>query len=146
MIVNLNGNYWYDTEKQLNDNVIEVKKSKKLMNFAITIWTTSGLLFAKTAAHAESFYESMKPLNFVFQDIALGLGVLFAFSGFILLGVKKRWGAVTLKTTAMVVCGVFLVPSAIMLVAIVGTLLNDALTVAFENIRGASDVKDVIGK
>jgi len=146
MIIKMNGHFWYDTEERIDNEVVTVKRSNKLKKFAITLWTSTSLMFTKTAVHAETFYESMQPLTYVFQDIALGLGILFALSGFILLGVKKRWGAVTLKTTALVVGGVFLVPSALMLFGIVGTLLNEALTEAFENIRGAKDIKDVMNE
>jgi len=134
MIVKLNGNYWFDTDKQIMDEMVVVQKSNKLKKFALTLWTTSSILFAQKV-HAETFYDSMKPLTHVFQDIALGLGILFALTGFILLGFKRRWGETTLKTTGFVVVGVFLVPSLLMLVAIVGTLLNEALTEAFQNVR-----------
>lgn len=146
MIVKLNGQYWFNTNEPAFEEFVVVKKSNKIRNFALTLWTTSGILSAFSTANAESFYETMKPLEFTFQDIALGLGILSALAGFILLGIKKRWGVTTLKTTALVVGGVFLVPSALMLIGIVGTLLNDALTVAFENIRGAEDVKGVMGQ
>jgi sensor histidine kinase YesM len=146
MIVNLNGQFWYDTEVKAVDEMVVIRKSNKLKNFAIALWTSSGLFLTKTAVHAETFYESMQPLTYVFQDIALGLGILFALSGLILLGFKKRWGTITLKTTAFVVGGVFLVPSALMLFGIIGTLLNEALTEAFEGVRGAKDVKDVMNK
>ncbi|MGJ9460145.1 hypothetical protein [Oceanobacillus sp. CF4.6] len=135
MIVNLNGHFWYDTEERITQEDLAIfQKSNKLKAFALTLWTTSGLLFTQKA-HAESFYESMQPLTHVFQDIALGLGILFALSGFILLGFKKRAGTATLKTTALVVGGVFLVPSILMLVAIVGTMLNEALVEAFQGVR-----------
>ncbi|MRG87025.1 hypothetical protein [Salinibacillus xinjiangensis] len=144
MIVKLNGHYWYDTEESAG-KIAVIQKSNKLKNFAIALWTSSGALLAKTV-HAESFYENMQPLTWTFQEIALGLGILFGLAGFILLGVKKRWGETTLKTTALVVGGVFLVPSILMLIGIVGTLLNDALIEAFEDIRGSKDVKDVMGE
>ncbi|MYL45078.1 hypothetical protein GLV94_05435 [Virgibacillus halodenitrificans] len=144
MIVKLNGTYWYDTENK-NEEMILVRKSNKLKRFALALWTTSGMLLTKPV-HAESFYESMQPLTHVFQDIALGLGILAALSGFILLGIKKRWGSATLKTTAFVVGGVFLVPSLLMLIGIIGTLLDGALTEAFESIRGSENIKDVMGK
>ncbi|WP_068672262.1 hypothetical protein [Oceanobacillus sp. Castelsardo] len=136
MIVKLNGNYWFDTNEGHSDELVVVQRSNKLKKFALTLWTASGV-FASNKAHAEteSFYESMRPLTHVFQDIALGLGILFALTGFILLGFRRRWGETTLKTTGFVVVGVFLVPSLLMLVAIVGTLLNEALTDAFENVR-----------
>lgn len=134
MIVKLNGNYWFDTDDQIMDEVAIVQKSDKLKSFAITLWTSSGMLFAPRV-NAESFYDSMKPLTHVFQDIALGLGILFALTGFILLGFKRRWGETTLKTTGFVVLGVFLVPSILMLIGIIGTMLNEALTDAFESVR-----------
>jgi membrane-associated PAP2 superfamily phosphatase len=146
MIVKMNGQYFFDTEERSDfDEVVVVKKSNKLKKFALTLWTTSGLMFAKTT-QAETFYENMQPLTYTFQDIALGLGILSALAGFILLGVKKRWGAATLKTTALVVGGVFLVPSLLMLVAIVGTMLNEAFVEAFQDVRGSGEVKDVMGK
>ncbi|KPH76056.1 hypothetical protein [Oceanobacillus caeni] len=134
MIVKLNGNYWFDTDEQITDDLVVLKKSNELRKFAITLWTSTGVLFTQKV-HAQSFYESMSPLTDVFQDIALGLGILFALAGFILLGFKRRWGTTTLKTTALVVGGVFLVPSLLMLVGIVGTLLNEALVEAFQNVR-----------
>lgn len=137
MIVKLNGNYWFDTDQTNPDDLVVVKKSDKLKSFALTLWTIPGLLFTQKA-HAKSFYESMQPLTHVFQDIALGLGILFAVSGFILLGFRRRWGEATLRTTALVVGGVFLVPSLLMLVGIIGTMLNEALVEAFENVRSVN--------
>lgn len=138
----------------LNDEVVIVKRSNELQNFALGVWLTSGLFTASQmgdndtviAAGGGTFYTEMEPLSATFQDIALGLGILSALAGFILLGFKKRWGEVTLKTTALVVGGVFLVPSILMLIGIVGTLLNDALTTAFENVRGAENIKGVMGE
>ncbi|MUK89173.1 hypothetical protein GMD78_12395 [Ornithinibacillus sp. L9] len=141
MIIKLNGKYWFDTNEEQQEMVF-VQKSNKLKQFAIALWTSTGVLFAQTV-RAESFYENMRPLEYTFQDIALGLGILSALAGFILLGIKKRWGVTTLKTTALVVGGVFLVPSILMLIAIVGTMLNEALTDAFQNVR---DMKDVMGE
>lgn len=134
MIVKLNGNYWFDTDEHIEDELLIIQKSNKIKGFAFTLWTSSGILYTP-AAHAANFYDSMKPLTNVFQDIALGLGILFSLAGFILLGFRKRWGETTLKTTGTVVLGVFLVPSILMLIAIVGTMLNEALTDAFENVR-----------
>lgn len=134
MIVKLNGNYWFDTEKRELGELAIFKKSNKLRSFAIGLWTISGMAITQTV-HAQSFYDSMRPLTEVFQDIALGMGILFALAGFILLGFKRRAGTATLKTTAMVVGGVFLVPSILMLVAIIGTMLNEALVEAFQGVR-----------
>lgn len=139
MIVKLNGSYWFDTNKS-DDDLVIVKKSNKLRGFALGLWTTSGVLAAQTV-YADTFYDSMKPLTHTFQDIALGLGILFALTGFILLGFRRRWGEATLKTTALVVGGVFLVPAMLMLIAIVGTMLNEALTDAFQNVRSIQGVE-----
>ncbi len=136
LIVNLNGQYWFDTEKTNDFNdICVIKKSNKLKAFALSLWTGSGILFANQHAHAGSFYDSMKPLTETFQDIALGMAIIFSLAGFILLGFRRRWGETTLKTTAVVVIGVFLVPSILMLIAIVGTMLNDALGDAFHSVR-----------
>ena len=135
MIVKLNGQFWFNTDDKADfDELVIVKRSNKLKVFALTLWTSSGILVTQTV-HADTFYENMQPLTYTFQDIALGLGILFALAGFILLGFRRRWGEATLKTTALVVGGVFLVPSMLMLIAIVGTMLNDALTDAFQNVR-----------
>src|SRR5690625_1970020 len=135
MIVKLNGQFWFNTDDEADfDELVIVKRSNKLKVFALTLWTSSGILVTQTV-HADTFYENMQPLTYTFQDIALGLGILFALAGFILLGFRRRWGEATLKTTALVVGGVFLVPSMLMLIAIVGTMLNDALTDASQNVR-----------
>lgn len=146
MIVKLNGMEWFNTDAsdQKKEYVI-LKKSNRLKAFAISLWTSSTLAVTNPV-QAKSFYESMEPLSMTFQDIALGLGILFGIAGFLLLGFKKRWGEVTLKTTAFVVGGVFLVPSILMLVGIVGTLLNEALVEAFQSVRGADSIKDVMGQ
>jgi hypothetical protein len=114
-----------------------------LKKMAITLWTISGTFFAKSSVLAAgSFYQEMQPLYYVFQDIALGLGGLALIAGLIMLVFKKRWGIATIKVMGLVIGGVFLIPSAIMLLAILGISLNDALYNALENIR-ATDAKAV---
>jgi hypothetical protein len=147
MIVKMNGQYLMTVGlPSMESEEVRVSRSinPKLKKIAIALWTLSGSLMSKTAlaAGGTSFYEQMQPLNWVFQDLALGLGSLALFAGLILLGVKKRWGAVTLKTTGLIIAGVFLIPSALMLLAIIGVLMNDALWTAFNNIR---EVKAVSG-
>ncbi|KZE65614.1 hypothetical protein AWM68_20650 [Fictibacillus phosphorivorans] len=113
------------------------KMSKSLNKFATTLWTISGTFFAKSSVLASgSFYQEMQPLYYVFQDIALGLGGLALIAGLIMLVFKKRWGITTIKVMGLVIGGVFLIPSAIMLLAILGISLNEALYSALENIRG----------
>jgi magnesium-transporting ATPase (P-type) len=125
------------------DSVLVVKKSMnpKLKKLAMTLWTVSGSFFTLYKTSAETgLWEDMQPLIWIFQEMALGLGVLAIIAGLILLVVKKRWGQVTLKTTAIIILGVFLIPSALMLLAIIGTYLNDALYTALQKIREAKAV------
>lgn len=152
MIVNMNGNFWFDTDLKgsvtgsPDQLVVSKSGNKKLKRIAITLWTLSGSFFAKAAMAATnsgSFYQQMQPLYHVFQDMALGLGGLSLLCGLVLMVVKRRWGTMTLKTTAIIVAGVFLVPSGLMLLAIIGTMLNDSLWQAFNNIR---DAQAVMGK
>lgn len=154
MRVNLNGVFWYDTDERLlaAEEIIIPKFSKtinpKTKLIATALWTMSATIGAGTSASAAggSFFESMQPLNFVFQDIALGLGSLALIAGFVLLFIKRRWGTVTLKITAVVVGGVCLAPALLLLIAIVGTMMNDALWEAFQNIRQYQDVKGVMAQ
>jgi hypothetical protein len=145
MIVKMNGQYLMTVGlPSMESEEVRVSRSinPKLKKIAIALWTLSGSLMSKTAlaAGGTSFYEQMQPLNWVFQDIALGLGSLALLVGFILLVVKKRWGTLTLKTTAVVVGGVFLAPSILILLAIVGGSLNDALWNALQGMREAKAV------
>ncbi len=147
MIVKMNGQFWFDTEQVVDDceeMIVAKWGNPKLRTMAIGFWTASASMMAKDV-HASSFYEQLQPLIHEFQSIALGLGVLSIIAGLALLAVKKRWGAVTLKTTAFVVGGVFLAPAAIMLFAILAMTLNDALLEAFKNVQDGN-VKDVMGQ
>jgi hypothetical protein len=151
MIVKINGMFWYDmNEKTVSgseaDEII-VPSFRKSINpktklIATALWTMSAS-FVTDSASASSFYERMQPLNIVFQDLALGLGSLALLTGFILLVVKKKWGVMTLKMTGIIVVGVFLAPSALMLLAIIGTEMGDALWDALNDIR---EVKAVSGQ
>ncbi len=108
MIVKINGQFWYDTEHRNENGHEEVIVAKwgnpKLRTMAIGFWTASASLMAKDV-HASSFYEQLQPLIYEFQSMALGLGVLAIIAGLALLAVRKRWGTVTLKTTAFIVVG-----------------------------------------
>jgi hypothetical protein len=117
----------------------------KLKKIAITLWTVSGSLFTKSVAAASngSFYERMQPLYHVLQEFALGLGGLALLTGIIMLAFKKRWGKSTLKVTSFVIGGVFLIPSAMLLLAIIGIMLNDAMYEAFKGIREADEIRGV---
>jgi hypothetical protein len=120
-------------EEFVNEEIIVAKwGNKKLKKLMVTLWTLSGTMLTQ-AANA-GFYEQMKPLMEVFQEMALGFGSLAIIAGLILFAVKKRWGTLTLQVTAIVVLGVFLAPSIVMLIAIVGSYLNDALYQAFKEV------------
>jgi hypothetical protein len=152
MIVKMNGQFLMEigsgSPKVNDEEIVIVKKgfNKQLKTLAITLWTLAGSLIAKSKTFAEggTFYEEIQPLFWVFQDMALGIGALALIAGFVLLVFKKRLGQMTLKTTAFIVAGVFLVPSALMLLAIVGTYLNDALYEALQNVREANDARKVM--
>jgi hypothetical protein len=128
------------------DEVIVVKKgvNTNLKKIAVTLWTVSAAMLVKSKAYADGFYEEIQPLFYVFQEMALGIGALAIIAGLVLLVFKKRWGQITLKTTAFIVGGVFLVPSVLMLLAIIGTYLNDALYEALQNVREAKEIEKVM--
>lgn len=152
MIVKLNGMFWYDMneKKYLNEfegNDIIVPQLRKTINpkmktMAIALWTLSATFVSKSASATGtmSFFENMQPLNWVFQDLALGLGSLAILIGFILFAVKKRWGTKMLQITGLVIIGVFLAPSLLLLIGIIGYQANDALLEAFKSMRQAKEV------
>jgi hypothetical protein len=126
-----------------SDQVIVVKKgiNPKLKKIAITLWTISGIMMVKTRTYAAGeLWTELKPLLYFFQDFAMFFGTLAIIAGLILLGVKKRWGTKTLKITGFIVAGVFLAPSIILLCAILGIVLDDALTNVLQNIRDESEI------
>jgi uncharacterized protein involved in response to NO len=148
MIVKINGQpleMVYPSSPDVEIEPLSKKDRKKLKQMAITLWTLSGTMLTRNsyAASSTSFYEQMQPLNWLAQDMVLGFGVLAIIIGLVLFAVKKRWGTKTLKITGLVIAGVFLAPSVVMLFAIIGTLTNDALYNAFENIRQSIDAKAV---
>lgn len=145
MIVKMNGNFSFDTvEPSVVPERVQKGTNPNWRKVAIPLWTTSGMMFSKVA-YAGGFYDRMQPLIDQFQEMALGMGVLGLMAGLGILAFQKRWGKATLKTTAFIVGGVFLAPSAIMLFAIIAMTLNDALLHAFQQVQG-SNVKGVMGK
>jgi hypothetical protein len=156
MIVKLNGQYLMTVGEEKpysNDGetiVIGKGVNSKLKKMAITFWTLSASFMMKSSALAadvssSSLWVQMKPLMYFFQDMAMVFGVLAIIAGLILLVVKKRWGVTTLKVSAFVVLGVFLVPSAVLLLAILGMFLDDSLTSVLNGIREARDSVPVDG-
>jgi hypothetical protein len=156
MIVKVNGQYLMtvgvERSYSNDDEMIVIGKgvNSKLKRMAITLWTLSASLMVKSNALAadvssSSLWVQMKPLMYFFQDMAMVFGVLAIIAGLILLVVKKRWGVTTLKVSAFVVLGVFLVPSAVLLLAILGMFLDDSLTSVLNGIREARDSVPVDG-
>lgn len=115
---------------------------KKLYTFA---WSMSGLLFAKASALAApvtanaatkvDLWTSLLPVFGLFQQMAMVLGAFAIIGALIMMIFKKRVGIQTLGTIAIAISGVFLVPAAMMLLAIIGNLINDTLIDAFRTIN-----------
>lgn len=145
MIVKINGQPLESFSPALPMEVFEPlskKETKKLKQMALTLWTLSGTMFMK-ATYAGSFYQEMKPLYEVFQEFALGFGALALIIALIVFIFKKRLGTNMIKIISIVVAGVFFIPSGLMLLAIIGTMLDSALYEALQGIRGADDVRGV---
>jgi hypothetical protein len=147
MIVRINGVSIneFTGNKKLNDVVEKVRlswkpKNKKLRQLATFLWVTSASMFAKSTQAAPSIWSEMQPVFGVFQDIAMILGALAILTGLIIMVFKKNVGVQVITTAGMVVLGCFLVPAAVMLVAIVGGLLNGALTNVFNNFQDGVQV------
>jgi hypothetical protein len=156
MIVKVNGQYLMTVGEErksiYEEELIVIGKgfNKKLKKMAITLWTLSASFMVKSKALAadpssSSLWVQMKPLMYFFQDMAMVFGVLAIIAGLILLVVKKRWGITTLKVTAFVVLGIFLVPSAVLLLAILGMFLDDSLSAVLNGIRETRDTLPVNG-
>ncbi|ARK28821.1 hypothetical protein [Halalkalibacter krulwichiae] len=119
-------------------------KPKNLQRLAITLWTTSAALMtspAMASTKTTSLWSEFKPLFGVFQDVAMIIGAIAIFAGLITMVFKKRLGVQMIVTSSIIVGGCFLVPAAIMLVSIIGTMLNGALENVFNNFQLENSVK-----
>lgn len=113
-------------------------KSKNM--FVISIWNAAGVMLSQMTVSAQtvgassspSMWKEIEPVFGVFQEISMIVGALAIIAGLIIMVFKKKLGWTIISTAGLVVLGCFLVPSAVMLVAIIGKLLNGALTHAFE--------------
>lgn len=159
MIVKVNGQYLMtigeDRPDMFEEEMLVIGRgfNTELKKIAIAFWSLSASLFAKSKVYAAAptgssgqLWEEMKPLLYFFQDLAMFAGTLAIIAGIILLVVKRRWGIATLKTSAFAVIGIFLVPSAVLLLAILGMFLDDSLTAVLNNIREARDTMPVGGR
>jgi len=141
-IVRINGKqikYTSNPENFTVQNMDAVKVLVKPLNkttrlFSIGLYTLSGTLLSVTRAHAASpsVWKEISPLFGVFQDISMVVGGLAVMIGLIVMIFKKKIGWAVINTAIVVVLGCFLVPSAVMLIAIIGGSLNTALEHAFE--------------
>lgn len=120
------------------------KEANKLKKLSIWLWSLSGTFFVKShalAAGSESMWMQMQPLWSVFQDIALVLGCISLFSGLIIYYFKRSLGKSVIMSSVLIVGGCFLVPSALMLIAIIGSMMNDVLMNVFQNLDLKNSVK-----
>ncbi|WP_137743277.1 hypothetical protein [Robertmurraya siralis] len=120
------------------------KEAKKLRKLSVWLWSISGTFFVKSHAFASSgtsMWKQMSPLWGTFQDVALVLGGIAIFVGMLTFLFKRNLGKQILVTSALVVGGCFLVPSVLMLIAIVGSLLNDVLMGVFDNMNLKNSVQ-----
>jgi hypothetical protein len=149
-IIRINGkqiNYASQIEEALNEGSAEGMKvlatplNTKNKIAIISLWGASGTLLAQfkvEAAAQPSMWKEIFPVFGVFQEIAMITGALATITGLIIMVFKKKLGFTIISTAGLVVLGCFLVPSAVMLVAIIGKMLNSALINAFEHFQEAN--------
>lgn len=137
-------------DKYIEPEVLVTKKKFNLKKLAVTLWTTSGIFFAKHAAFAAgqgasriNLWDQLFPVFDIFQQLGMVIGAFALIAGLSVMFVKKRVGMGIIMTSAMVIAGVFLVPSAVMLIAIIGSMLNDTLVDVFNNlnVKGSVNIK-----
>jgi len=149
MIVRINGVEIQNelAVRDLSDYVVEnynKKEVKKLKKLAVWLWSVSGTMLAQTpafAAGSNNLWVEMKPIFGLFQEIGMVLGAFAIIGGLIVMIFRKRAATKIISTAAIAVGGVFLVPSAIMLIAIIGSMMNEALTAVFSNLDIGGSVK-----
>ncbi|AXY83051.1 hypothetical protein vBBak6_091 [Bacillus phage v_B-Bak6] len=137
-------------EKYVEPEVLVKKRKVDLKKIATTLWTASGVFFAKHAAFAAAngaqkinLWEQLFPVFDIFQQLGMVFGAFALIAGLSVMFVKKRVGMGIIMTSAVVIAGVFLVPSAVMLIAIIGSMLNDTLVDVFNglNVKGSVRIK-----
>lgn len=93
------------------------------------------------AGISTGLWESILPVFRVFQDVAMVVGAIAIFGGLILMLFKKTSGKKFVMNCMMIMAGCFVVPAAIMLLAIIGGMINDALIDVFRNSDLRNSVK-----
>jgi hypothetical protein len=150
MIIRINGEIiqkpleLVDFESFLPKNKQEMKKFRKL---AVWLWGVSGTMLVNNhafAAGGASMWIKMQPLWATFQQIAMVVGGIALFVGILTFVFKRSLGKSIITTAIVVVAGCFLVPSAIMLIGIVGQMMNDVLVDVFSTMGLENSVQ--VGK
>jgi hypothetical protein len=150
MIIRINGEIiqkpleLVDFESFLPKNKQEMKKFRKL---AVWLWGVSGTMLVNNhafAAGSSSMWIKMQPLWATFQQIAMVVGGIALFVGILTFVFKRSLGKSIITTAIVVVAGCFLVPSAIMLIGIVGQMMNDVLVDVFSTMGLENSVQ--VGK
>lgn len=148
MIIKINGKVLeqkpleiIDFEPFLPKNKQEMKKMKKLSTW---LWSVAGVMLANSHAYAatsQSMWEQMQPLWAVFQDLAMTIGGIAIFVGILTFYFKRSLGKQVIMSAAIAIAGCFLVPSVIMLIAIIGQTMNHVLVNVFSNMNLQNSVK-----
>lgn len=150
MIVRINGVELVDNPVRVMEEFVaenyKKKDIKKLKKLAVWLWSISGTMLAQTPAFAASgatgnLWIQMKPIFGLFQEIGMVIGAFAIIAGLIVMIFRKRLATKIIGVAAIAVGGVFLVPSAIMLIAIIGSMMNDALTAVFSTLDIGGSVK-----
>jgi hypothetical protein len=151
MIIRINGEIiqkpleLVDFESFLPKNKQEMKKLKKL---ATWLWGISGTMLVNShafaAGNSQSMWIQMQPLWATFQQIAMVVGGIALFVGILTFVFKRSLGKTIVTTALIVVAGCFLVPSAIMLMGIVGQMMNNVLVDVFSTMGLENSVQ--VGK
>lgn len=149
MIVKINGVAIPERPVFMDQFVVDIAKTykkkdiKKLKKLNTWLWSVSGSMMSfnpvlavapGSVNHTGNLWIQMKPIFSLFQEIGMVLGAFAIIGGLIIMIFKKRAATKLITTAAIAVAGVFLVPSAIMLLAIIGSMLNDALTAVFNGL------------
>jgi hypothetical protein len=131
----------FEKEVKSRYNKKEIKSLKKM---SVWLWSVAGTMMAQTpafAADSGNLWIEMKPIFGLFQEIGMVLGAFAIIGGLIIMIFKKKVAVRIIGVAAIAVGGVFLVPSAIMLIAIIGSMMNDALTAVFSGLDIGGSVK-----
>lgn len=148
MIIRINGVTLPEYSPQLFETSVIENYSKKdikvLKKLVPWLWTVAGTMMIQSPAFAAGtgdLWTGMKPVFALFQEIGMVLGAFAIIGGLIIMIFKKKLATRIIGTAAIAVAGVFLVPSAIMLLAIVGSMLNDALSTVFSGLDFGNSIK-----